>query len=468
MHNQNEMPTDGLDVGLILLTGATGYVGGRLLSALEEHTQRIRCLARRPEFLKARVAAGTEIVTGDVLDRRSLDEAMREVTVAYYLVHSMGSSGSFEENDREGARNFAAAARAAGVQRIIYLGGLGNDQELLSPHLRSRQEVGHILRESGVPVIEFRASVVIGSGSLSFEMIRSLVERLPIMITPKWVAKPAQPIAIDDLIAYLLTTLRVPGSANQIFEIGGSDKVSYAEIMRIYARHRGMHIRMIPVPVLTPYLSSLWLGLVTPLYARIGRKLIESIVHSTVVRDKSALGTFDIRPIGIDAAVGRALANDARKTVLPAKSVLQLLVFGTFLDPANGLAQQVQKTVLGNRPLEEKESACAPCLDGSGDRSLAADDDHLRLRIELLEPPQQLDAVDVRQGQIRQHDIRSPLFENLGPIGAAPRAAHVVTFWLDDCLEHSRHRALFIDCKDASATTSWKRVCGTEQNTSGR
>ena len=313
MHNQNEMPTDGLDVGLILLTGATGYVGGRLLSALEGHTQRIRCLARRPEFLKARVAAETEIVTGDVLDRRSLDEAMREVTVAYYLVHSMGSSGSFEENDREGARNFAAAARAAGVQRIIYLGGLGNDQELLSPHLRSRQEVGHILRESGVPVIEFRASVVIGSGSLSFEMIRSLVERLPIMITPKWVAKPAQPIAIDDLIAYLLTTLRVPGSANQIFEIGGSDKVSYAEIMRIYARHRGMHIRMIPVPVLTPYLSSLWLGLVTPLYARIGRKLIESIVHSTVVRDRSALGTFDIRPIGIDAAIGRALANEDRR-----------------------------------------------------------------------------------------------------------------------------------------------------------
>ena len=299
--------------GLILLTGATGYVGGRLLPALEQQGHRVRCLARRPEFLKARVAATTEIVTGDVLDRNSLDVAMSGVSVAYYMVHSMGSSGSFEENDRTAARNFGAAAKAAGVERIIYLGGLGNDEETLSPHLRSRQEVGHILRKSGVPVLEFRASVVIGSGSLSFEMIRALVERLPIMTTPKWVSMPAQPIAIDDLIAYLIAALRLPVSAYRIYEIGGADQVSYADIMRTYARRRGMRIRMIPVPVLTPFLSSLWLGLVTPLYARIGRKLIESIVHSTVVRDNSAIDTFDIRPIGIDEAIQKALANEDRQ-----------------------------------------------------------------------------------------------------------------------------------------------------------
>lgn len=299
--------------GLILLTGATGYVGGRLLPALQQQGHPVRCLARRPEFLRARVAATTEIVGGDALDRNSLDAAMAGVSVAYYMVHSMGSTGSFEENDRQAARNFGAAAKAAGVERIIYLGGLGNDEEALSPHLRSRQEVGQILRESGVPVLEFRASVVIGSGSLSFEMIRALVERLPIMTTPKWVSMPAQPIAIDDLIAYLIAALRLPVSAYRIYQIGGADQISYAEIMRTYARHRGMRIRMIPVPVLTPFLSSLWLGLVTPLYARIGRKLIESIVHSTVVRDNSALEVFDIRPIGIDEAIQRALVNEDKQ-----------------------------------------------------------------------------------------------------------------------------------------------------------
>jgi len=301
------------DDELILLTGATGYVGGRLLRVLEQQGSRVRCLARRPEFLQSKVSAGTEVVAGNVLDLTSLRAAMRGVTVAYYLVHSMGSAGSFEENDRLSSRNFGAAAKEEGVKLIIYLGALGNDEETLSPHLRSRQEVGQILRESGVPVLEFRASIVIGSGSLSFEMIRSLVERLPIMITPKWVSSPAQPIAIDDLLAYLTKALLLPVSANRIFEIGGADQVSYAGIMRAYARQRGMRIRMIPVPVLTPFLSSLWLGLVTPLYARIGRKLIESIVHSTVVRDKSALETFDVRPVGVDEAVRKALAMEDKQ-----------------------------------------------------------------------------------------------------------------------------------------------------------
>ncbi|HEY5021917.1 MAG TPA: SDR family oxidoreductase [Gemmatimonadaceae bacterium] len=295
---------------LILLTGASGYVGGRLLKLLEHDGHRLRCLARRPDTLRPKIASSTEVVCGDVLDRASLDSALQSVNVAYYLVHSMGSSGSFEEADREAALNFGHAASRAGVERIIYLGGLGSDDAALSPHLRSRQEVGRLLRESGVPVLEFRASIVIGAGSLSFEMIRSLVERLPLMITPKWVNVPAQPIAIEDLLEYLVSALQLPVSRYRVYEIGGADKVSYGDIMRVYARQRGLRRRMIPVPFLTPFLSSLWLGLVTPLYARIGRKLIESIVHPTVVVDQAALTVFSVRPVGIETAVRRAFASE--------------------------------------------------------------------------------------------------------------------------------------------------------------
>ena len=195
------------DSRLILLTGATGYVGGRLLLALESRGERVRCLARRPEALAQKVAPTTEVVAGDVLDRSSLDAALHGVETAFDLVDSMGSKGSFEQKDRRAAESFGAAARQAGVRRIIYLGGLGRGDEELSSHLRSRQEVGEVLRRCGVPVIELRASIVIGSGSLSFEMIRALVERLPVMVTPRWVKVPAQPIAIDDLLGYLVAAL---------------------------------------------------------------------------------------------------------------------------------------------------------------------------------------------------------------------------------------------------------------------
>ncbi len=187
----------------LLLTGASGYVGGRLLKTLEEQDYSLRCLARQPEFLRPKVRATTDVVQGDVLNPASLQAAMRDIDAAYYLVHSMGSTGAFEEEDRRAAKNFADAAREAGVRRIIYLGGLGKD-EALSPHLASRQEVGNILRSAGVPTIELRASIIIGSGSLSFEMIRALVEKLPVMITPRWTNTLAQPIAIEDVIAYLI------------------------------------------------------------------------------------------------------------------------------------------------------------------------------------------------------------------------------------------------------------------------
>jgi uncharacterized protein YbjT (DUF2867 family) len=218
---------------LILITGATGYVGGELLKALLAAGYPVRCLARRPEVLRAKGLSGVEVVAGDVLDPPSVRSAMAGVDTAYYLVHSMASTGSFEEQDRTAAENFAAAAREAGVRRIIYLGGLGHGAEMLSAHLRSRHEVGEVLRSAGVPVVEFRASVVIGSGSLSFEMIRALVERLPIMIAPRWVSVAAQPIAIADLLSYLLAALDLPLDGNRIFEIGGSDEVSYGGLKGI-------------------------------------------------------------------------------------------------------------------------------------------------------------------------------------------------------------------------------------------
>jgi uncharacterized protein YbjT (DUF2867 family) len=298
----------------VLLTGATGYVGGRLLPLLENGECPVRCLARDPVRLRGRVKPTTEVVAGDLLERTGLYDAMQGVDVAYYLVHSMGATGNFEDQDRLAAQNFGAAAKAGGVKRIIYLGGLGEDADSLSPHLRSRHEVGDQLRAAGVPVIEFRASIIIGSGSLSFEMIRALVERLPVMVTPRWVRVRAQPIFINDILEYLLAAARLPVAAlPAIYEVGGPDVVSYEELMREYARQRGLRRWMIPVPVLTPRLSSLWLGLVTPLYARVGRKLIDSIRHPTVVRDATAQKLFAVKPVGIQEAIRLALRNEDRE-----------------------------------------------------------------------------------------------------------------------------------------------------------
>jgi uncharacterized protein YbjT (DUF2867 family) len=298
------------DLSHILLTGATGYVGGRLLRRLEAVGHQVRCLARKPENLKSKVAPGTEVKAGDVLDEHSLAGAFDGIDIAYYLVHSMGSKGSFVDEDRLAAKNFAEAARRAGVKGIVYLGGLGDGTKQLSAHLASRHETGEVLRESGVPVIEFRASIVIGSGSLSFEMIRSLVEKLPVMTTPRWVYVKAQPIAIDDLLDYLAAAIALQPTESRIFEIGGEDVVSYSDLMQEYARQRNLKRWIIPVPVLTPYISSLWLGLITPLFARIGRKLVDSLRHPTVVTDFSAREVFDIQPRNARQAVADALATE--------------------------------------------------------------------------------------------------------------------------------------------------------------
>ncbi len=296
----------------ILLTGATGYVGGRLLAELQRRGARIRCMARRPGDLAGRAAPSTEVVQADVFDSVSLAAAMAGVDTAYYLVHSMGSGRDYAALDRRAAIAFGAAARSAGVGRIMYLGALADPSAALSTHLRSRLDTGERLRESGVPVTELRASIVIGPGSLSFEMIRSLVDRLPIMICPRWVSTVAQPIGISDLLAYLIAALDLPADGvSRVFEIGGAGTASYGDLMREYARQRGLRRALIPVPLLTPWLSSLWLGLVTPVYARVGRELIGGVRNRSIVRDTAAYDTFAIRPLGVRESIARAIAQDA-------------------------------------------------------------------------------------------------------------------------------------------------------------
>jgi uncharacterized protein YbjT (DUF2867 family) len=300
-------------VDRVLLTGGTGYVGGRLRAELERRGVALRCLVRRPGARRGRVAAGTEIVEGDALDPAAVSRALDGVGSAYYLIHSMGAGEDFAVRDREAARIFGESARRADVRRLIYLGGLGEAASGLSAHLKSRQETGDILRESGVPVVELRASVVIGSGSLSFEMIRALVERLPVMICPRWVAVETQPIAVEDVVAYLVAALDLPLGKERTFEIGGPDRLTYGDLMREYARQRGLKRLLIPVPLLTPRLSSLWLGLVTPLYARVGRKLVDSLRNPTIVRDPAALSEFPVTPRGPREAIARALVNEDRE-----------------------------------------------------------------------------------------------------------------------------------------------------------
>lgn len=297
----------------ILLTGATGYVGRCLLPELERRGDAVRCLVRRPEKLAGKTGPRTEIVAGDAADPEALMRACAGVDVAYWLVHSMESGVDFERADRLAAERFGAAAKAAGVKRIIYLGGLGADDDSLSAHLRSRHEVGAILRASGVDVIEFRASIIVGAGSFSFDLVRTLVERLPVMICPAWLATPTQPIAIADIVAYLLAAIDLPEGGARIFEIGGPDKVSYGAIMREYSRQRGLRRLMIPVPVLTPRLSSLWLKLVAPKYSKVGRKLIDGLKNPTVVTSDAARREFAIRPRDLAAAVREAGQNEDRE-----------------------------------------------------------------------------------------------------------------------------------------------------------
>lgn len=254
-----------------------------------------------------------QVVRGDVTDADSLATALEGVDTAFYLVHALANTRDFEAVESAGARNFAEAARAAGVRRIVYLGGLGDVGDEESAHMRSRHAVGEILRASGVPTLEFRASIIIGPGSLSFDLIRSLVRRLPVMIVPRWVRVKAQPIAIDDVLDYLLQAIDVPMTNSTVYEIGGQEQLSYLDLMKRYGEIVGLRRLYINVPFLTPWLSSLWLNLVTPLFAKVGRKLIDSIRVASVVTDDRTLADFAVRPMDVTEAIQRALAEEDRR-----------------------------------------------------------------------------------------------------------------------------------------------------------
>jgi uncharacterized protein YbjT (DUF2867 family) len=302
---------ENLQPPLILVTGVSGYIGGRLVPRLLELGYRVRCLARDPARLQGRAwQTSVEIVGGDVLQPDSLAQAMQGVTAAYYLVHSLAGGADFHQRDMTAAQNFCTAAKAAGIKRIIYLGGLAEATLNLSEHLRSRQQTGDALRTAGVPVTEFRAGVIVGSGGLSFEMIRYLTERVPVMICPRWVYTRTQPIGIREVLEYLARALAVPESSGRIIEIGGAEIVTYGEMMSIYAEVRGLKRWMVPVPVLTPRLSSYWVHLVTPIPAVIARPLIEGLRNESIVHHPSALQLFpNIQPVGYRTAVEDALAQ---------------------------------------------------------------------------------------------------------------------------------------------------------------
>jgi len=300
----------------ILVTGATGYIGGRLVPRLLAAGHQVRCVARNASHLESHPWRGAEVVQGDLLDPAALPAVFAGVQAAYYLVHSMAAGHAFRERDLAMAEAFAKAAQAAGVERIIYLGGLGDPDKVHSMHLVSRQEVGRALASTGVKVIEFRAAVIVGSGSASFEMIRHLTERLPIMVTPTWVNTRCQPIGMRSVLEYLVEALDHP-IAEGVYEIGGQDVLNYRDMMLRYARIRGLHRIIIGFPVPRPELSSRWVDLVTPIPYRIARPLVESLQTEVVVRDPRALTTFRVRPTGYDEAVMRAmdrLATDAVET----------------------------------------------------------------------------------------------------------------------------------------------------------
>nr|MBA2280089.1 NAD(P)H-binding protein [Acidimicrobiia bacterium] len=275
----------------ILVTGATGYIGGRLVPELLAAGYRVRCLARTPAKLQDFPwRADVDVVPGDVTDAGSLTAAMEGCAAAYFLVHSMGGDERFAEHDRRAAEVFRdAAATAARLERIVYLGGLGADEDDLSDHLRSRHEVGRVLAAGPVRVTELRAAVVIGSGSASFEMLRNLVDHLPGMVCPRWVRNRCQPIAVRDVLHQLVAALRLPAAAPGVIEIGGPDVLTYEEMMQTFAAVAGLRRRLIvPVPLLSPRLSSLWIGLVTPLPAGLARPLVESLLNEVVVRGDEA------------------------------------------------------------------------------------------------------------------------------------------------------------------------------------
>ncbi len=292
----------------ILVTGASGFVGSRLATALEDAGHDVRAMTRRPERYEG---AGTP-VAGDVGDEASLTEALAGCEVAYYLVHSLDDP-DFERKDAAAARTFARAAAAAGVARIVYLGGLGEDGAGLSRHLRSRREVERLLAGTGVPVTVLRAGIVVGHGGVSWEMTRQLVAHLPAMVTPRWVHTRTQPIAVVDVVRYLVGVVDAPEAVGQVFEVGGPEVLSYLQMLTRVAEIQNRHLFVVPVPLLSPQLSSRWLALVTDVDVATGRSLIDSMANEVVVTDDAIRSVVPFEPMGYDEMVMTALVERARE-----------------------------------------------------------------------------------------------------------------------------------------------------------
>ncbi|MDF1870633.1 MAG: SDR family oxidoreductase [Phycisphaerales bacterium] len=313
-HPLPNLPTDLPADSTIVVTGPTGYVGGRLVPILLDEGYKVRCIARAPRKLDDREWRSIDRVSveqSDLSDIDTLTQILQGATAAYYLIHSMEATGEdYAARDRQLASNFAQAAKAAGVERIIYLGGLGEADSLLSEHLSSRREVEEILGSTGVPVTVFRAAMIIGSGSVSFEILRYLVERLPIMITPSWVMTESQPVAIADVLHWLVRALQTPDTAGKVLEIGGADIFSYNKLMKIMAQELKLPKRIIiPVPVLTPRLSSGWISLITPVSYRIARPLADGLRNKVVVTNNLTQELMPHNAMGVREAISKALAR---------------------------------------------------------------------------------------------------------------------------------------------------------------
>ncbi|MFO7959624.1 MAG: SDR family oxidoreductase [Nitriliruptoraceae bacterium] len=430
----------------VLVTGATGYIGGRLVPALLERGHEVVCAARTPAKLDARSwRADVEVARVDVLDRPSLDAAMPGVDAVYHLVHSMDGEHSFAERDRWAARHVRDAAAAAEVQRIVYLGGLGRAEDALSDHLHSRQEVGQLLADGPVPVTELRAAIILGSGSASFEMLRQLVEVLPIMITPRRVATRCQPIAIRDVLSALCDVLETEVAAGKIYELGGPDVLTYAELMQTYAHVAGLRRRIIlPVLVLTPRLSSLGVGLVTALPTGLARPLIDSLVNEVVVTDDAFQRDLPREMIPVDEALRLALAR------------VQDLDVPTTWASASGRAAPPEGSAMPASPADASPVPSAPV--GRGPEGPQPDDpgwaggtvlaDERQVRADA--PPEALFAAVTALGGARGYhsaswmwEIRGLLDELVGGIGLRRGRRHptqlgvgeVVDFWRVEALE---------------------------------
>lgn len=285
----------------VLVAGATGTVGSRLVPALVRSGRTVRALSRR----ERETEPGVESAVGDVSDRPSLDAALEDIDAVYYLVHGLADTSDLEEVELSGARTFAAAARESGVERLVYLGGLAHGEDL-TDHLRTRHQVGEVLREEGPPTIEFRASVVIGAGSASFELVRALVDYLPALVLPDWVETPCQPIALDDVVAYLVAALDLRPAESRIFEIGGADRITYGQLLELYGDEAGVDRPTLTLPALPLPLPSL-LTRLAPEQARVWLKLAEGMRFDSAVADEDALKAFDVRPVGVREAIGEAL-----------------------------------------------------------------------------------------------------------------------------------------------------------------